>query len=137
MWTSTTSSSQACRTHHSALCFSGKHLQRVRQSTSLLAFAVLTTLLLVLSFPAGPAAAHPRLPANRVHFQHYTGRAADATCTPVASPSADVKDPNAKFDTAANVIASFTTARQQEGCNVPLSLPATYDTDSPSSKRWT
>ena len=50
------------------------------------------------------------------------------TCTPVASPSADVNDPNAAFDTGANVIKTFNFARQQEGCNVSLSIdPQAYD----------
>jgi uncharacterized protein YkwD len=56
---------------------------------------------------------------------------AAATCTPQATLSADVSDPNAAFDTAAHVIASFNFARQQEGCNVPLTIdPATYDAAS-------
>jgi hypothetical protein len=54
------------------------------------------------------------------------------TCTPVASLSADVNDPNAAFDTGANVIKTFNFARQQEGCNVPLSIdPAAYDAATP------
>jgi uncharacterized protein YkwD len=58
-----------------------------------------------------------------------------ATCTPKATLPADVSDPNAAFDTGAHVIASFNFARQQEGCNAPLSIdPATYDAASPQQQ---
>lgn len=50
--------------------------------------------------------------------------AAAATCTPIASLPANVSDPNAAFDTAAHVMATFNFARQQEGCTVPLRLDA-------------
>src|SRR5690348_2925255 len=57
------------------------------------------------------------------------------TCTPVASPSANVNDPNAAFDTGAHVITTFNFARQQEGCNVSLSIdPAAYDAATPQQQ---
>jgi uncharacterized protein YkwD len=53
------------------------------------------------------------------------------TCTPVASPPADVT-PSGPLDTGANVIATFNNARQQEGCNVSLSIdPKAYDAATP------
>jgi uncharacterized protein YkwD len=76
--------------------------------------------LLLLSLPASFAAAQTR----------HGARPYD-TCTPQATLPADVSDPNAAFDTAAHVIASFNFARQQEGCNVPVTIdPATYDAAS-------
>jgi uncharacterized protein YkwD len=60
-----------------------------------------------------------------------------ATCTPVASPSADVNDPNAAFDTGAHVIKTFNFARQQEGCDVSLSIdPAAYDAATPQMQEF-
>src|SRR5436305_81016 len=44
-----------------------------------------------------------------------------ATCTPVASPSANVA-PSGPLDTASNVIATFDNARVAEGCTVALSI---------------
>jgi uncharacterized protein YkwD len=54
-----------------------------------------------------------------------------ATCTPQATLPADIP-PNGPLDTGANVIATFNNARQQEGCNVSLSIdPAAYDAATP------
>ncbi|MGZ3640184.1 MAG: CAP domain-containing protein, partial [Ktedonobacterales bacterium] len=56
---------------------------------------------------------------------------AAATCTPQATLPADIP-PNGPLDTGANVIATFNHARQQEGCNVSLSIdPAAYDAATP------
>jgi uncharacterized protein YkwD len=56
---------------------------------------------------------------------------AAATCTPQATLAADIP-PNGPLDTGANVIATFNNARQQEGCNVSLSIdPAAYDAATP------
>jgi uncharacterized protein YkwD len=56
---------------------------------------------------------------------------AAATCTPQATLPADIP-PNGPLDTGANVIATFNNARQQEGCNVSLSIdPAAYDAATP------
>src|SRR5438876_12387149 len=52
------------------------------------------------------------------------------TCTPIATLPADLT-PSGPLDTGANVIATFNNARQQEGCNVSLSIdPAAYDAAS-------
>jgi uncharacterized protein YkwD len=57
------------------------------------------------------------------------------TCTPVASPAANVNDPNAAFDTGAHVITTFNFARQQEGCNVSLGIdPTAYDAATPQQQ---
>jgi uncharacterized protein YkwD len=56
---------------------------------------------------------------------------AAATCTPQATLPADIP-PSGPLDTGANVIATFNNARQQEGCNVSLSIdPAAYDAATP------
>ena len=56
---------------------------------------------------------------------------AAATCTPKATLPADIP-PSGSFDTGANVIATFDNARQQEGCDVPLSIdPMAYDAATP------
>lgn len=56
---------------------------------------------------------------------------AATTCTPTATLPADIS-PNGPLDTGANVIATFNHARQQEGCNVSLSIdPAAYDAATP------
>ncbi len=56
---------------------------------------------------------------------------AATTCTPQATLPADIP-PSGSLDTGANVIATFDNARQQEGCNVPLSIdPAAYDAATP------
>src|SRR5207248_8976224 len=56
------------------------------------------------------------------------------TCAPIATLPADLvlRYP---LDTGANVIASFNDARQQEGCNVSLSIdPAAYDAATPQQQ---
>src|ERR1700693_4247325 len=56
---------------------------------------------------------------------------AAAPCTPQATLPADIP-PSGPLDTGANVIATFNNARQQEGCNVSLSIdPAAYDAATP------
>ena len=60
---------------------------------------------------------------------------AAATCTPQATLPADIP-PNGPLDTGANVIATFNNARQQEGCNVSLSIdPAAYDAATPQMQQ--
>src|SRR5205085_5398607 len=49
---------------------------------------------------------------------------ASGTCTPIAAPASNVS-PSGTFDTAAIVIATFDSARQAEGCTVPLSIDQT------------
>ncbi len=58
-----------------------------------------------------------------------------STCAPQGTLPADINDPNVAFDTGANVITTFNTARQQEGCNVSLSIdPAAYDAATPQAQ---
>ena len=73
--------------------------------------------------------------ASLVVFMAPASAQASTTCTPKAPLPADVSDPNAAFDTGAHVIASFNTARQQEGCNVPVNIdPTAYDAASPQQQ---
>src|SRR5579884_2215741 len=61
---------------------------------------------------------------------------ADASCTPNATLPADIPA-SGPLDTGANVIATFNNARQQEGCNIPLSIdPAAYDAATPQMQEW-
>src|SRR5205085_8250134 len=56
------------------------------------------------------------------------------TCAPIATLPADLvlRYP---LDTGANVIATFNFARQQEGCNVSLSIdPKAYDAATPQQQ---
>lgn len=56
---------------------------------------------------------------------------AATTCTPNATLPADIPA-SGPLDTGANVIATFNNARQQEGCNISLSIdPAAYDAATP------
>ncbi len=89
--------------------------RHLRRAASVLAFAVLTASLILLSIPSGIASA-----------------ASLTTCTPLATLPANVSDPNEAFDTVAHVIATFNTARQQEGCTVSLSIdPTAYAAATP------
>jgi streptogramin lyase/uncharacterized protein YkwD len=61
--------------------------------------------------------------------------AVQAACPLVLAPAQNVENPNAAFNTGANVIASFNYARRQEGCDVPLSInQAVYDAASPQQQ---
>lgn len=85
--------------------------QSFRRLTWLLLLAAVTVSLVVLAVP------------RSVH--------AAGTCAPTATLPADIP-PNGPLDTGANVIATFNNARQQEGCNVSLSInAAAYDAATP------
>ncbi len=114
-----------------------KHVHRPKQSgngrriagKSHLPVTLVLVLLVMFLSACGSTGASTSQATSTVQVKKHN------TCTPQGTLPADVTVPNTAFDTGANVIATFSSARQQEGCNVSLNIdPAAYDAATPQAQ---